>query len=136
MGTHLNEDLSNYYHTVQTLGNLRTPEHARRWSTAVLKTLGVNLDRKTKKKLAKALPEELGNDLKRLFWLVHFRNKGMTQQEFQFEVSKRSGNSDWQFTRIPIQGVFHGVKELVDKDTQQAVADSLAPDVRDLWQEA
>lgn len=102
----------------------------------MLKTLGVNLDRKTKKKLAKALPEELGNDLKRLFWLVHFRNKNMTQQEFQFEVSKRSGNSDWQFAKIPIQAVFHGVKDLVDNDTAQAVADTLAPDVRDMWQKA
>ncbi len=132
----MSDNVTNYYQTVQTRGSLRTPDHARRWSTAVLKTLGVNLDRKTKKKLAKALPEELGNDLKRLFWLVHFRNKNMTKQEFQFEVSKRSGNSDWQFAKIPVTAVFHGVKALIDNDTNQAVANSLAPDVRDLWQQA
>jgi len=132
----MNDNINSYYQIVQTMGSLRTPGHARRWSMAVLKTLGVNLDRKTKKKLAKALPEELGHDLKRLFWLVHFRNKNMTQQEFQFEVSKRSGNSDWQFAKMPITAVFHGVKELIDNDTNQAVAKSLAPDVRDLWQQA
>ncbi|MCL4261909.1 MAG: DUF2267 domain-containing protein [Anaerolineae bacterium] len=132
----MNDNVNNYYHTVQTMGSLRTPDHARRWSTAVLKTLGVNLDRKTKKKLAKALPEDLGHDLKRLFWLVHFRNKNMSKQEFQFEVSKRSGNSDWQFAKTPIQAVFHGVKELIDNETNQAVAQSLAPDVRELWQQA
>lgn len=132
----MNDKVDNYYQTVQSKGSLRTPAHAQRWSTAVLKTLGVNLDRKTKKKLAKALPEELGNDLKRLFWLVHFRNKNMTQQEFQFEVSKRSGNSDWQFAKIPTQAVFHSLKELIDQDTNQAVADTLAPDVRDMWQTA
>lgn len=132
----MNDHVNNYYQTVQTLGSLRTPDHARRWSTAVLKTLGVNLDRKTKKKLAKALPEELSHDLTRLFWLVHFRNKNMSQYDFQFEVSKRSGNSDWQFTKIPITAVFHGVKALIDNDTNQAVAKSLAPDVRELWQQA
>lgn len=132
----MNDNVNDYYHTVQTMGSLRTPDHARRWSTAVLKTLGVNLDRKTKKKLAKALPEDLGRDLKRLFWLVHFRNKNMSKQEFQFEVSKRSGNSDWQFAKTPIRAVFHGVKELIDNDTNQAVAQSLAPDVRELWQQA
>jgi uncharacterized protein (DUF2267 family) len=132
----MNDNINTYYQTVQTMGSLRTPDHARRWSTAVLKTLGVNLDRKTKKKLAKALPEELGHDLKRLFWLVHFPNKNMSQQEFQFEVSKRSGNSDWQFAKTPITAVFHGVKELIDNDTNQAVAQSLAPDVRELWQQA
>ena len=132
----MNTDLNSYYQAVQNIGRLPTPEHARRWSTAVLKTLGVNLDRKTKKKLAKALPEELGNDLYRLFWLVHFRNKNMSQQEFQFEVSKRSGNSDWQFARTPIKAIFHGVKALVDDDIRQAVADTLAPEVRELWQNA
>lgn len=132
----MNNHLDTYYQTVQTLGSLRTPAHARRWSTAVLKTLGVNLDRKTKKKLAKALPEELSHDLTRLFWLVHFRNKNMSQYDFQFEVSKRSGNSDWQFTKIPITAVFHGVKALIDNDTNQAVAKSLTPDVRELWQQA
>ncbi|MCP4361685.1 MAG: DUF2267 domain-containing protein [Chloroflexi bacterium] len=129
-------NLTNYYETVQNLGQLRSSDHAHRWSTAVLKTLGVNLDRKTKKKLANALPEELGDDLTRLFWLAHFRNKNMTRQEFQFEVSKRSGNSDWQFARQPVQAVFHGVKGLVDNNTQNAVSDTLAPELSEMWQEA
>lgn len=132
----MSDDLTNYYETIQNMGYLRTPNHAHRWSTAVLRTLGVNLDRKTKKRLAKALPEELSNDLTRLFWLVHFRNKNMSRQDFQFEVSKRSGNSDWNFARYPIQAVFNGVKSLIDDKTNQAVVDSLAPEIREMWQGA
>ncbi len=132
----MNTDLTSYYESVQTIGKLPTVGHAQRWSTAVLKTLGVNLDRKTKKKLSKALPEALGGDVKRLFQLVHFRNKNMTRQEFQFEVSRRSGNSDWQFARYPIQAVFQGVKSLIDNDINQAVADALAPEISEMWEKA
>ena len=129
-------DLNSYYQTVQNKGSLRTPQHAQRWSTAVLKTLGFNLNGRTKKRLAKALPEELGNDIKRVFWLAHFQNKQLTSHEFQNQVSRRSGNSDPQFAKTPILAVFHGVKQMVDSDTQQAVADSLSPEVRELWEKA
>jgi uncharacterized protein (DUF2267 family) len=129
-------DLANYYDTVLKEGKLRTPIHARRWSTAVLKTLGVNLDRRTKKKLARALPDELANDLTRLFWLAHFRNTNLSRHEFQYMVSRRSGNSDADFARYPISAVFHGLKALIDHDTSDAVAKTLAPDVRALWEAA
>ncbi len=129
-------DLTSYYQTVQSKGSLRTPAHAHRWSTAVLKTLGFNLDGRTKKKLAKALPAELGDDVKRVFWLLHFQNKQLSSHEFQNQVSRRSGNSDPQFAKTPILAVFHGVKELVDNGVQQAVADSLSPEVRELWEKA
>jgi uncharacterized protein (DUF2267 family) len=129
-------DLNSYYQTIQTKGNLRTPQHAQRWSTAVLKTLGFNLDGRTKKRLANALPQELGTDLKRVFWLLHFRNNQLSSHDFQNQVSRRSGNSDPQFARTPILAVFHGVKQIVDNDTQQAVAQSLSPEVRELWEKA
>ncbi len=129
-------DLTSYYQTVQTQGNLRTPQHAHRWSTAVLKTLGFNLDGRTKKRLANALPNELGNDVKRVFWLLHFRNNSLSSHEFQNQVSRRSGNSDPQFAKTPILAVFHGVKQMVDSNLQKAVADSLAPEVRKLWEQA
>ncbi|WP_420630967.1 DUF2267 domain-containing protein [Candidatus Leptofilum sp.] len=129
-------DLNNYYQTVQQKGSLRTPAHAHRWSTAVLKTLGFNLDGRTKKKLANALPQELGNDVKRVFWLLHFRNKNLSSHEFQNQVSRRSGNSDPRFARTPILAVFHGIKQLVGDNVQQAVADSLAPELRELWEKA
>jgi uncharacterized protein (DUF2267 family) len=129
-------DLNSYFQTIQNKGSLRTPEHARRWSTAVLKTLGFNLDGRAKKKLAKALPPELGDDLKRVFWLLHFQNNQLTSHDFQNQVSRRSGNSDPQFAKTPILAVFHGVKQLVDSGTQQAVADSLSPEVRELWEKA
>lgn len=129
-------DLTTYYQTVQDKGSLRTPDHAHRWSTAVLKTLGFNLNGKTKKKLANALPKELGDDVKRVFWLAHFQNNQLSSHEFQNQVSRRSGNSDPQFARTPILAVFHGVKQLVDGNVQQAVADSLSPEVRALWEKA
>ena len=44
-------DLQEYYANVRTIGKLRTDGHAARWSTAVLKTLGLHLDRGTKKAL-------------------------------------------------------------------------------------
>ncbi|MCB8979627.1 MAG: DUF2267 domain-containing protein [Ardenticatenaceae bacterium] len=129
-------DLNSYYQTVQNKGSLRTPDHARRWSTAVLKTLGFTLGGKTKKQLANALPKELGDDVKRVFWLAHFKNDQLTSHEFQNQVSRRSGNSDPQFAKIPITAVFHGVKQIVDSNVQQAVADALSPEVRELWENA
>ena len=132
----MSTELTNYYQTIKEIGHLPTIDHAQRWSTAVLKTLGLNLDRKTKKKLARVLPEELSKDLTRMFWLINFRDQTMSQADFQFEVSKRSGNSDHQFARFPIKGVFHGVKTMIDDDTNQAVIDSLAPEISDMWREA
>ena len=129
-------DLNSYYQTIQTKGNLLTPQHAQRWSTAVLKTLGFNLDGRTKKRLANALPQELGNDVKRVFWLLHFRNNQLSSHDFQNQVSRRSGNSDPQFARTPTLAVFHSVKQLVDSNVQQAVADALSPEVRELWEQA
>ena len=129
-------DLTSYYQTVQSKGSLLTPQHAQRWSTAVLKTLGFNLDGRTKKRLADALPQELGDDVKRVFWLLHFRNSNLSSHEFQNQVSRRSGNSDPRFAKMPILAVFNGVKALVDNNLQKAVADSLAPEVRELWEQA
>jgi uncharacterized protein (DUF2267 family) len=130
------ENLSDFYHHVQEKGSLRTREHAKRWSEGVLKTLGVNLDRKTKKELAQALPKELADPLTRVFWLLHFRDSNLSSYEFQHMVARRSGNTDPEFARHPILAVFGGVKQMIDADLEKKVAESLAPEVRDLWQEA
>lgn len=129
-------ELVDYFQQIQTMGNLRTPAHAQRWSTAVLRTLGLSLDGKTKKKLAKALPPELGDDLTRAFWLLHFRNSSLSSYEFQNQVARRSGNTDANFARVPILAVFHQVKQLVDSDVSKQVAQSLSPQVAELWQQA
>ncbi|MCA9962677.1 MAG: DUF2267 domain-containing protein [Anaerolineales bacterium] len=129
-------DLQSYFTQVQTMGSLRTEMHAKRWSTAVLKTLGFNLDGRTKKQLAKALPEELGVDVTRVFWLLHFQDKTLSQQEFLNQVSRRSGNTDWQFAKIPTTAVFRSVKKMIDKDLSDAIADSLSPEVSALWKNA
>lgn len=128
--------LNSYYDFVQEHGKLRTPDHARRWSTAVLKTLGFNLDKSTKKALAHALPEPLAQDLTRVFWLLHFQNKHLTAAEFYDQVARRSGNTDIAFARHPTKAVFGGIKGLVDSQLNQRVAEALSPEMRAVWEQA
>lgn len=129
-------DLSDFYSHVQQSGKLRTPAHAQRWSNAVLKTLGLNLDRRTKRKMADALPEELADALNRVFWLIHFRNTGLTGDEFLNQVSRRSGNTDADFARYPTVAVFGGLKRMIGPDLADRVAQSLSPEVSQLWNQA
>lgn len=131
-----NGTLENYYKLVQNNGKLRTIDHARRWSTAVLKTLGFNLDKSTKKALAHALPEPLAQDLTRVFWLLHFRNKNLTAAEFYDQVARRSGNTDVDFARHPTKAVFGGIKGLIDSQLNQRVAAALSPEMRAVWEQA
>lgn len=128
--------LKEFYKYVQECGKLRTEAHAKRWTDGVLRTLGVNLDRSTKKRLSKALPEELSSSLTRVFWLLHFRNPNLTREEFQRMVARRSGNTDADFAYFPTRAVFGGLKRMVDEDLQREVVDNLAPDIAALWQEA
>ncbi len=132
----MQDELTQFYQGVQKGGKLRTDEHARRWTRGVLKTLGVNLPGKTKRKLARELPEALAQSLTGVFWLLHFRNPKLSSKEFQQAVARRSGNSDAQFARFPILAVFGGVKQIINQDLQREVAQSLSPDVRALWEEA
>jgi uncharacterized protein (DUF2267 family) len=131
-----NDKLTDYFAYIQKTGKLRTPSHAQRWSRAVLKTFGINLDRGTKKKLAKALPADLANDLTRVFWLAHFQNKGLTQYDFLNQVSRRAGNTDPDFARYPTTAVFHQIKAIVGKDMTDQVAKTLSSEMRQMWEEA
>ncbi len=129
-------DQGKYYEQIQKDGLLLTKRAAARWSEAVLRTLSLNIDRGTKKRLARVLPEELAADLTRTFWLLHFRNPNKSSEEFLKEVAKRSGNSDAEFARTPTRAIFHQLKDIAGDDVSDAVSDSLAPDIRELWQEA
>ena len=131
-----NNVLDRFYEYVQKHGKLPTRAHAERWSEGTLKTLGINLDRKTKKKLAKVLPDPLAEALTGVFWLLHFRDPNLSSYEFQRTTARRSGNTDAQFARFPILATFGGVKQMIGPDLQQQVAESLAPEIRDLWQQA
>jgi uncharacterized protein (DUF2267 family) len=131
-----NGNLEAFYEHVQERGKLRTLAHARRWTDGILKTLGTHLDRRTKKALAKALPDELASSLTRVFWLLHFRNTNLTRQEFQKMAARRSGNTDPAFAYYPILGVFGGLKEMIDDDLERKVEEDLAPEVRELWQQS
>lgn len=129
-------ELESYYEFIEREGNLRTVEHARRWSDGVLRTLGTALDGKTKRDLAKALPEELASSLKDVFWLLHFRDPNLSCQEFLQRAARRSGNSNGEFAIHPTMAVFSGVKSFINSDLQQRVADSLSPEIRECWQQA
>lgn len=132
----MQNNLMPFYQSVQIRGKLPTTEHAERWTVGTLKTLGINLPRKTKRQLARALPDELAAPLTDVFWLLHFPNPQLTGEEFQRAVARRSGNSDAQFARFPIIAVFGGIKQMINQDLQREVAKSLAPEVRELWNQA
>ena len=134
--TTMSTTLDAYYAKIESMGSLRSIAHAQNWSTATLLMLGHNLGRKTRKQLADALPEELAADVKRVFWLVHFRDSTKEAVVFQKEVARRAGVSDAQLAKIPITAVFHAVKELIDNDVTDAVANDLSPEVSELWQNA
>lgn len=131
-----NDKLNGFYEYVQTQGKLRTLPHARRWSDGILRTLGFTLDRKTKKELARALPDELAHSLTRVFWLVHFRNQNLSREEFQKMSARRSGNTDASFAYYPILAVFGGVKQIIGADLERKVADALPPEISELWKQA
>lgn len=130
------QSIDGYYEHVLNTGKLRTMDHARRWSTGVLKTLGTALDRRTKRALANSLPDELADSLKGVFWLLHFRDPQLSSHEFRLRAARRSGNSDAEFARFPTMAVFGGLRSFVDEELDAQVGDALAPEVREMWLEA
>jgi len=129
-------DLLQFYDYVFRTGKLRTIDHARRWSNGVLNTLGLCLDRNTKRALAKSLPEELAESLQGIFWLLHFRDPQMSSDEFRLRAARRSGNTDAEFAYYPTLAVFSGIKHFIDSDLKNRVSNTLAPEVQELWQKA
>jgi uncharacterized protein (DUF2267 family) len=129
-------NLDSFFHEVQRVGKLRTVAHAERWTRAVLQTFGLNLSRGVKRDLAAALPKALGDSLTDVFWLLHFRDTNQSAFDFQQRVARRAGNSDKEFARYPILAVFGGVKQVVNDNLRQRVADDLAPELRELWEQA
>jgi uncharacterized protein (DUF2267 family) len=127
-------DLTTFYNLIQDTGYMRSNEHAARWTQATLQMLGVNLDRKTKRALAKALPESLARDLNGVFWLLHFRDSDLSAIEFQNRVARRAGASDKFRARSAIIAVFSALKQYIDDDLDKQVAETLSPEVRALWQ--
>lgn len=132
----MSNELTSFYQHVQTAGSLRTEMHAKRWTRAVLQTLGLNVSGAAKKSLQTALPQELGDHVGRVFWLFNFRDDNMTAEYFQDRVGRRAGNTDKIFARIPTMAVFGGVRAMISSDVDQKVAESLSPEVRELWDNA
>ncbi|RMH01963.1 MAG: DUF2267 domain-containing protein [Chloroflexi bacterium] len=134
--TNENAELMALYAQIQQEGNLRTVEHARRWCQGVLRTLGYNLDGRTKRKLSKALPEEMAAALNNSFKIFPFRDMTISQQEFLKEVARRSGHTDANFARFPTTAVFRHIKKIIPNELNQQVARTLPPEVSKLWEQA
>jgi uncharacterized protein (DUF2267 family) len=134
--TNQDTTLQGYYDFVQERASLRTPDHARRWSSAVLRTMGFNMSGGTRKSLSRELPEELGRELSRGFKLLSFFDGGKSADEFFKEVSRRSGNSDPHFARTATTAIFGGLKRTIDADLSRQVGNSLPREVGRLWNEA
>lgn len=129
-------DLTPYYRTIQELAFLPTVEHAKRWSNAVLRTLGFHLNRHTKRELARALPPELAEPLTRPFRLLHFRDPNLPLKQFIKEAALRGGNTDPDFARYPVRAVFRSLRTLLDSDLDQQVAEALPSAVATFWKNA
>jgi uncharacterized protein (DUF2267 family) len=128
--------LQDYFEHVQGTGNLLSYELAQRWSAGVLKTLGFHLDGRTKRSLAKVLPEPLDADLKDIFFLLHFRDPNLSSLEFQKQVARRSGNTNAEFARFPILAVFSGIQHYTNSKLNQRIAKALSPEIRELWEQS
>jgi len=131
-----NMQLTGFYEHVYQVGNLRTMDHARRWTNGVLETLGTVLDRRSKRAVSKNLPDELATSLNGVFWLLHFRDPHYSSEEFCQRVTKRSGNSDAEYARLLIRAVFGGMRLYIGPELDQRVADSLSPEMSSMWLEA
>ncbi len=131
-----NVDLADYYNFIQDAGRLRTIAHAKLWSNGVLETLGMTLDRRTKRSLAQNLPDKLSKSLKGIFWLLHFRDPQMSGQEFRQRAARRSGNTDAEFAMYPTLAVFGGIKHYIDAKLDEDVSTALSQEVREIWQKA
>ncbi|MGW8318010.1 MAG: DUF2267 domain-containing protein [Candidatus Promineifilaceae bacterium] len=125
--------LDGFYEHVREAGKLPTSQHALRWTNAVLKALGTVLDGSTKRSLAKELPKPLAQSLTSVFWLLHFRDPNLSDEEFLKRVAIRSGNSDPEFARYPTRAVFSQLRQLISPEVDQKVTDALSPEVSQLW---
>ena len=126
--------LNEFYEFVKREGQLLTVELAERWSAGVLKTLGFHLNGRTKRSLSKVLPEPLSDQVKDVFFLLHFRDPELSAMEFQKQVARRSGNTNAEFARFPTIAVFAGIRRFTNSKLNERIADALSPEVRELWE--
>lgn len=132
--TNSTNNLNEFFAHVRTQGKLRSDTHAHVWTRGTLNILGVNISKDAKQALQNELPQALANWLGGIFWPLHFRNENIAAIDFQNRVARRSGNTDAVFAKYPVTAVFGALKRIISQNTAQKVADSLAPDILDLWQ--
>lgn len=116
--------------------NLPTTAHAIRTTSAVLRELGFTLSGGVKRKLAKALPQELARELTRGWRLINIRQSKLPLQDFLKNIALNSGNSDPQYAEYYVAAVFRAMKQHIDSKTSREVARDLSPEIRDFWNAA
>jgi hypothetical protein len=99
-----------------------------------LKTLGFHLNGRTKRSLSKVLPEPLSDEVKLVFFLLHFRDPELSALTFQKQVAMRSGNTNAEFARFPILAVFSGIRRFTNSKLNKRIGEALSPEVRELWE--
>ena len=51
-------------------------------------------------------------------------------------TARRAGNTDEKFARYPVIATFHGLKNIIDDSLNNDVADTLSPELSQMWQDA
>ena len=74
--------------------------------------------------------------LERLHLAATLAGDGRARTVVLDQVARRSGNTDPQFARMPTLAVFGQIKQMVNAQTRDQVAEALSPEVRELWQQA
>jgi uncharacterized protein (DUF2267 family) len=125
-----------FYHDVVKQSKLPSTAHAARATSAVLRALGFNLSGNVKRKLAKALPEDLAKELKRGWRLINIRRNKLPLQDFLKDIALHSGNTDPQYAEFYTAAVFRAIKQQIDSGTSREVARDLSPEIRNFWNAA
>ncbi|MDT8307604.1 MAG: DUF2267 domain-containing protein [Anaerolineae bacterium] len=122
-----------FYRALQEGADLPTQEAARRWSQAILRTLGELLDRPARRALAFALPPELATALLEAPGPLHFRPRRLPQDWFLRTAALRSGASDATEAIQPVHTVFQLLKGMVKRETGERIVSALPAEVATIW---
>jgi uncharacterized protein (DUF2267 family) len=125
-----------FYQAVQEAANLPTVADARRWTHAILRTLGELLNRPARRALAFALPPELAAALLEAPGPRYARNPQLPLDRFLRTAALRSGATDAAAALQPVRTTFELLRAQLQPDVARRVAGSLPPEVAVMWDAA
>jgi uncharacterized protein (DUF2267 family) len=134
--TPISAEALDFYLAIQQNANLATAADARRWSHAILRTLGELLSRPVRRTLAFALPPELAAALLEAPDPLFVRHGQLPLERFLRTAALRSGATEVAAARRPVRTTFHLLKALLSPDVGARVAAALPAEVAAFWEEA